>query len=176
MPMLSVEKFKIADKVVWIGVIFSGRVQGIAFAFDRGTLMRRVRSLAQHLQKRGTNVSLDIQPSGYPEKVFEVLIGELDNADFLPELSFEGVTPFEKRVYEWLTKNVKRGSVITYGSLARELGTSPRAIGGAMKRNPYPIVVPCHRVVAYDGIGYYSSGIEEKKFLLEIEGVKEWTS
>lgn len=73
-------------------------------------------------------------------------------------------------------KNVKRGSVITYGDLAKALNTSPRAVGGAMKRNPYPIVVPCHRVVAHDGIGYYSSGIEEKKFLLEIEGVKEWTS
>lgn len=179
MPMLSVEKFRVGERVVWIGVIFSGRVQGgIAFAFDRGgTLMKRIRALAEHLEKRGVSISLDVQPSDYPEKVFKVLIGELDNASFLRELSFEGVTPFEKKVYEWLTKNVKRGSVITYGDLAKALNTSPRAVGGgAMKRNPYPIVVPCHRVVASDGIGYYSSGIEEKKFLLEIEGVKEWTS
>lgn len=176
MPMLSVEKFRVGERVVWIGVIFSGRVQGIAFAFDRGTLMKRIHDLAEHLGKRGVSISLDVQPSDYPEKVFKVLIGELDNASFLRELSFEGVTPFEKKVYEWLTKNVKRGSVITYGDLAKALNTSPRAVGGAMKRNPYPIVVPCHRVVAHDGIGYYSSGIEEKKFLLEIEGVKEWTS
>ncbi|WP_209475645.1 methylated-DNA--protein-cysteine methyltransferase [Thermococcus stetteri] len=174
--MLSVEKFRVGEREVWIGVVFSGRVQGIAFAFDRRTLMERIRSLAEHLRKRGVSVSLDVQPSDYPEKVFKVMIGELDNADFLPELSFEGVTPFEKKVYEWLTKNVKRGSVITYGALAKALNTSPRAIGGAMKRNPYPIVVSCHRVVAHDGIGYYSSGIDEKKFLLEIEGVKEWTS
>ncbi len=166
------------ERVVWIGVIFSGRVWGgIAFAFDRSALMKRMHILAEHLRKRGVSISLDVQPSDYPEKVFKVLTGEIDNVDFLPELSFEGVTPFEKKVYEWLTKNVKRGSVITYGSLAKVLNTSPRAVGGgAMKRNPYPIVVPCHRVVASDGIGYYSSGIEEKKFLLEIEGVKEWTS
>ena len=104
------------------------------------------------------------------------MVGELDNGKALSELSFEGVTPFERRVYEWLTKNVKRGAVITYGSLAKALETSPRAVGGAMKRNPYPIIVPCHRVVASDGIGHYNLGIEEKKFLLELEGVKEWTS
>ncbi|MEO2151735.1 MAG: methylated-DNA--[protein]-cysteine S-methyltransferase, partial [Thermococcus sp.] len=121
-------------------------------------------------------VSLDVQPSNYTELVYRVMVGELDNGKALSELSFKGVTPFERRVYEWLTKNVKRGAVITYGSLANALGTSPRAVGGAMKRNPYPIIVPCHRVVASDGIGHYNIGIEEKKFLLELEGVKEWTS
>ncbi len=45
-----------------------------------------------------------------------------------------------------------------------------------MKRNPYPIVVPCHRVVARDGIGYYTPRLEEKVFLLGIEGVEVWTS
>ncbi|ASJ01362.1 methylated-DNA--protein-cysteine methyltransferase [Thermococcus gorgonarius] len=174
--MLSVEKFRVNDREVWIGVLFSGRIYGTAFAFDRKTLIERINSLANYLIKRGINVSLDIRPSDYPEKIFKVIVGELDNEHLLSELSFEGVTAFERRVYEWLTKNVKRGSVITYGSLAKVLGTSPRAIGGAMRRNPYPIVVPCHRVVAKNGIGYYSSGIEEKKFLLEIEGVKEWTS
>ena len=174
--MLAVERFRVADRDLWVGVIFSGRIQGISFAFTRGELLDRVRNLAEFLKNRGVDVSLDVQPSDYTEMVYRVLIGELDNAEALDELSFEGVTPFEKGVYEWLTKNVKRGSVITYGSLARALNTSPRAIGGAMRRNPYPIIVPCHRVVAKEGIGYYSSGIEEKKFLLEIEGVKKWTS
>lgn len=111
MPMLSVEKFRVGERVVWIGVIFSGRVQGIAFAFDRGTLMKRIHDLAEHLGKRGVSISLDVQPSDYPEKVFKVLIGELDNASFLRELSFEGVTPFEKKVYEWLTKTLKEGAL-----------------------------------------------------------------
>jgi len=172
--MLAVEKFN-PGKDVWIGVIFHGRIQGIGFAFTRGELLKRVENLAEFLRRRNVAVSLDVQPSNYTELVYRVLIGELDNEEVLPELSFEGVTPFERRVYEWLTKNVKRGELITYGGLAKALGTSPRAIGGAMRRNPYPIVVPCHRVVSKDGIGYYSSGIEEKRFLLRLEGVDGWT-
>ena len=174
--MLAVERFRVKGRDLWIGVIFHGRIQGISFAFTRGGLLERIRNLAGFLRGRNVAVSLDVQPSNYTELVYRVLIGELNNEKALSELSFEGVTPFERRVYEWLTKNVKRGTVITYGSLAKALETSPRAIGGAMKRNPYPIVVPCHRVVSKDGIGYYSSGIEEKRFLLELEGVKEWTS
>ncbi|WP_457743152.1 methylated-DNA--protein-cysteine methyltransferase [Thermococcus sp.] len=174
--MLAVERFRINDKDVWIGVIFHGKIQGISFAFRREELLGRIRDLAEFLRKRNISVSLDVRPSAYTELVYRVLTGELDNEKALGELSFEGVTPFERRVYEWLTKNVKRGELITYGSLAKALGTSPRAIGGAMRRNPYPVVVPCHRVVSKGGIGYYSSGIEEKKFLLELEGVKEWTS
>ena len=174
--MLAIERFRVNGRNVWVGVIFHGRIQGISFAFTRGQLLERVSNLSEFLRKRGVSLSLDVQPSNYTELVYRVMVGDIDNEEALRELSFEGVTPFERRVYEWLTKNVKRGAVITYGNLARALETSPRAIGGAMKRNPYPIVVPCHRVVASDGIGYYSSGIEEKRFLLELEGVKEWTS
>lgn len=174
--MLAIERFRVNGRDVWIGVIFHGRIQGISFAFTRRELLERVSNLAGFLRRRGVSLSLDVQPSNYTELVYRVMTGDLDNEEALSELSFEGVTPFEMLVYEWLTKNVKRGAVITYGNLARALETSPRAIGGAMKRNPYPIVVPCHRVVASDGIGYYSSGIEEKRFLLELEGVKEWTS
>jgi len=172
MGMLGVERFQAGGKALWIGVISTGRIQGISFAFDRRTLLRRIGRVAAFLGRRGVEVSLDMEPSDYPEMIYRVLTGGIDNRELLGELSFEGVTPFERRVYEWLTKNVKRGSVITYGALARALGTSPRAVGGAMKRNPYPILVPCHRVVSKEGIGYYSSGVDEKAFLLEIEGVK----
>ncbi|WP_297495088.1 methylated-DNA--protein-cysteine methyltransferase [Thermococcus sp.] len=174
--MLSIERFNVNGRDVWVGVIFHGRIQGVSFAFTRGKLLERVSNLAEFLRKRGVSLSLDVQPSNYTGLVYRVMVGDLDNEEALEELSFEGITLFERRVYEWLTKNVKRGAVITYGNLARALETSPRAIGGAMKRNPYPIIVPCHRVVASDGIGHYSSGIEEKRFLLELEGVKEWTS
>ncbi len=174
--MLAVERFRVNGRDVWIGVIFHGRIQGISFAFTRGELLERIRNLAEFLRRRNVSVSLDVQPSNYTELVYRVMVGELENEKALSELSFEGVTPFERRVYEWLTKNVKRGAVITYGSLANALRTSPRAVGGAMRRNPYPIIVPCHRVVSREGIGHYNLGIEEKKFLLELEGVKKWTS
>ncbi|ASJ13288.1 methylated-DNA--protein-cysteine methyltransferase [Thermococcus thioreducens] len=173
--MLSVDSFEIAGRRVWIGVFFSEKIQGITFSLEKGQFKSNINRLTGFLRRRGVSVDTARKQSEYPSLVMEVITGELDNGELLPMMSFEGLTPFERRVYEWLTKNVKRGSVITYGSLAEALKTSPRAIGGAMKRNPYPIVVPCHRVVARDGIGYYTPRLEEKVFLLEIEGVKGWT-
>ncbi|WP_297521793.1 methylated-DNA--protein-cysteine methyltransferase [Thermococcus sp.] len=173
--MLSADVFEIAGRKVWIAVFWAEKIQGITFALDNAQFSKNIERLASFLRKRGVDVDLARGGSDYPALVRDVIIGRVDNADLLPELSFEGVTPFERRVYEWLTKNVKRGSVITYGSLAKALNTSPRAIGGAMKRNPYPVVVPCHRVVARDGIGHYTPRLDEKIFLLKTEGVEEWT-
>ena len=173
--MLSADVFEIAGRKVWIAVLWAEKIQGITFALDNAQFSKNIERLASFLRKRGVDVDLARGGSDYPALVRDVIIGRVDNADLLPELSFEGVTPFERRVYEWLTKNVKRGSVITYGSLAKALNTSPRAIGGAMKRNPYPVVVPCHRVVARDGIGHYTPRLDEKIFLLKTEGVEEWT-
>ncbi len=173
--MLSADVFEIAGRKVWIAVLWAEKIQGITFALDDEQFSKNTERLASFLRKRGVDVDLTRGGSDYPALVRDVIIGRVDNADVLNELSFEGVTPFERRVYEWLTKNVKRGSVITYGSLAKALNTSPRAIGGAMKRNPYPVVVPCHRVVARDGIGHYTPRLDEKIFLLKTEGVKEWT-
>ncbi|HSU35170.1 MAG TPA: methylated-DNA--[protein]-cysteine S-methyltransferase, partial [Propionibacteriaceae bacterium] len=69
------------------------------------------------------------------------------------------------------------GETVTYAELARRSGTGipARAIGSIMAANPWPIVVPCHRVVASNGLGGYSGGepgheIETKRWLLENEG------
>ena len=70
-----------------------------------------------------------------------------------PSLKLEtGGTPFQRRVWRAL-KAIPFGSTLTYGALARKLGTSARAVGGACRDNPVPIVVPCHRVVAAGGAG-----------------------
>lgn len=61
-------------------------------------------------------------------------------------------TPFQRRVWQHL-RRIPSGSTRGYGELARELGSSARAVGGACRRNPIPIVVPCHRVVAAAGVG-----------------------
>lgn len=85
-------------------------------------------------------------------------------------------TEFQERVYATL-RNVPKGRVTTYGDLARLLGTSPRAVGQALRRNPYAPRVPCHRVVASDGgIGGFFGArtgkrIAEKIALLRREGV-----
>ena len=63
-------------------------------------------------------------------------------------------------------------AVVTYGDLARRLGSSPRAVGGAVGRNPISIVIPCHRVVGGGGrLTGYAGGLDRKRFLLELEGV-----
>jgi methylated-DNA-[protein]-cysteine S-methyltransferase len=89
-------------------------------------------------------------------------------------LQFTG-TPFQRRVWEAL-RAIPPGRTRTYGDLAAELGTSPRAIGGACRANPCPIVVPCHRVVGATGLGGFAgdtSGhkVEVKRWLLRHEGV-----
>jgi methylated-DNA-[protein]-cysteine S-methyltransferase len=63
------------------------------------------------------------------------------------------------------------GESMSYGALARILESGPRAIGQACARNPYPIVIPCHRVLGSDGIGHYSGGggLVTKQWLLDHE-------
>lgn len=80
-------------------------------------------------------------------------------------------SPFERRVWE-VTRRVRYGTVVSYGSLAIRLGLpgGARAVGNALGRNPVPIVVPCHRVIHGDrSIGGFSSGLRWKRFLLELE-------
>lgn len=175
--MLSIESFEIGGRRMWIAVIHGEEIHGITFSLDgRLFLNERLKALASFLVRRNVDVNLKEEKSEFPGIVFRTLRGEMDNGETFGLLSLRGLTPFERKVYEVLTKKVKRGEVISYGRLADMVKSSPRAIGGAMKRNPYPIVVPCHRVVSSRGIGYYTPKIEYKKFLLEIEGVEKWTS
>jgi methylated-DNA-[protein]-cysteine S-methyltransferase len=88
-------------------------------------------------------------------------------------------TPFELRLHE-ACKRVPAGKVTTYGSLAKVLNSSPRAVGQALRRNPYAPAVPCHRVVAaslelggFSGSwGAATPNVQRKKAMLEGEGVK----
>jgi methylated-DNA-[protein]-cysteine S-methyltransferase len=87
------------------------------------------------------------------------------------ELVFEGRSDFHKTVYKNLFL-LPKGEVITYGRLAEISGSknAARAVGTAMGTNPYPLIVPCHRVVRSDSLGNYSSGVHKKVKLLEAEG------
>lgn len=62
---------------------------------------------------------------------------------------------FQQRLRKQLTK-IKPGRPETYGSMAQRLGSAPRAVGAALRANPVPLVVPCHRVVAANDVGGYS--------------------
>tara|TARA_B100001057_G_scaffold101620_1_gene98720 strand:- start:484 stop:915 length:432 start_codon:yes stop_codon:yes gene_type:complete len=80
-------------------------------------------------------------------------------------------TKFQNRVWNYL-RRVPYGRTTSYGQIAKRLGTSPRAVGGALGRNNLMMSVPCHRVVSKDGklTGFTSvGGIKTKKRLLNVE-------
>ncbi len=81
------------------------------------------------------------------------------------------LTAFQKKVYT-IVKRIPMGETKSYGWVARQLGRpyAQRAVGQALKKNPFPIIVPCHRVIREDGtLGEYAWGKDLKKRLLEIE-------
>jgi methylated-DNA-[protein]-cysteine S-methyltransferase len=80
-------------------------------------------------------------------------------------------SPFDKRVWETM-RRIPYGQTRSYGELAMEVGSAPRAIGGACGRNRIPLVIPCHRVLASNGLGGFSggAGLPTKRQLLQLEG------
>jgi methylated-DNA-[protein]-cysteine S-methyltransferase len=92
---------------------------------------------------------------------------------FTVPLDLRYQAPFTERVLRTLLK-VPAGRLTTYGRLAAKAGSpgAARAVGGAVGRNPIPIIIPCHRVVAAGGIGGFGLGLDCKRTLLAIEGVE----
>lgn len=91
------------------------------------------------------------------------------------KIHFQTGTPFERRVWRILW-GIPYGKTVSYGWIAKKLGIlkgGAQAIGQANKKNPYPILIPCHRVIAADGtIGGYAYGNEIKRELLAHEGIR----
>lgn len=86
-----------------------------------------------------------------------------------------GGTAFQQRIWAAL-QAIPAGTVLTYGELAQKLDTAARAIGGACRANPIPILIPCHRVVGRQGLGGYTGALTGdplgiKCWLLRHEGV-----
>ena len=92
------------------------------------------------------------------------------------EISFESLKFMKNhtkciQIYKFLKKFITFGEVVTYGEVAKIFGVSPRLVGYCMRINPFPVVIPCHRVLSKKGLGGYSAGLEIKKELLRHEGV-----
>jgi methylated-DNA-[protein]-cysteine S-methyltransferase len=91
--------------------------------------------------------------------------------DFDLAVDLTPLPDFQRRVLEELIR-VPYGHIDTYGALAQRVGNprAARAVGGALNRNPIPIVVPCHRIVGASGsLTGYAGGLERKQLLLELE-------
>ena len=107
-------------------------------------------------------------------EVMKAGLGEGRSEKLVPVLSYEGLTDLEREIYEFV-RGVPRGSVVSYGDVAAGVGRprAARAVGNAMAKNPFPWVVPCHRVVKSDlSIGGFSGSPCRKGDLLRQEGIE----
>lgn len=84
------------------------------------------------------------------------------------DVNLADLSCFVRMVLEEVRK-IPYGEVVTYKELADKLKTSPRAVGQALKKNPIPIIIPCHRVIAKKDLGGFSAGIDIKRKLLRLE-------
>jgi methylated-DNA-[protein]-cysteine S-methyltransferase len=95
----------------------------------------------------------------------------LADADFPFDLPLaEAGSDFQRRVWAAISA-IPRGSVRTYGQVAKHIGSAPRAVGQACGANWFPLVIPCHRVTASGGLGGFSNHDDENGFHLS---VKRW--
>ncbi len=89
----------------------------------------------------------------------------------MTKLDLSNFTPFQRKVLE-AVKTIPYGEVRTYKWVAERMGNpgAARAVGQALKKNPYSVIIPCHRVIRSNGrLGGYSGGIQKKKRLLKKE-------
>ena len=129
-------------------------------------------------------VALDMRAQPHPDSLMDsshpsvILVrrwldGDFSVADSAP-IRLEG-SAFQRRVWSGM-RTIPAGEIRSYGDLARALGSSPRAVAGACRRNPVALLLPCHRVVSATGIGGYAGAtqgepVARKRWLLAREGV-----
>ena len=148
-------------------------VRYMAEGWGTGGLWFDGETLLLHELPSGTGIGIGAGPlNELAERLRSYFGGERDSfADVAIDL--EGYTDFQRAVVETL-RGVPFGEVVTYGELAALAGypNAQRAAGSVCAHNRFPLVVPCHRVIAANGIGRYgASGVEYKRRLLELENV-----
>ena len=106
-------------------------------------------------------------PGEVPDLIRQYCAGHIVNLTGLDSIALH-----EETVYTSIYRAVQQvpyGSTSTYGEIADRVGTAPRVVGQAMARNPTPLIVPCHRILAAHGIGGFSPSVEIKEALLAME-------
>ena len=111
--------------------------------------------------------SRDPLPGRVPVELQRYCAGIREDLQCLSSVALDPGYPYSA-IYRRV-REIPYGGTETYGAIGRELDTSPRIIGLAMKRNPTPLVIPCHRVVSRKGIGGFTPDPEIKNALLMME-------
>ena len=152
------------------GIAWSARgIAGVQLP-EGSDLAMRARMLRRFPGARETPPPAEVRQA--IEAMGALLRGESSELRSIP-LDLDGIAPFEQRVYE-VARTIPPGTTLSYGEIARRLGVpgAARDVGQALGRNPFPIVVPCHRVVAAGGkLGGFSArgGATTKRRLLSVE-------
>jgi methylated-DNA-[protein]-cysteine S-methyltransferase len=118
------------------------------------------------VEMTGKKPSFKAQGTEFMKAVEKYFVTGKDRfSSFTPD--YAGMTAFRKKVMQELRK-VPAGSTVTYGELAVAAGSpgAARAVGNVMATNPVPLFVPCHRVIATDGLGGFTGGLDVKRALL----------
>jgi methylated-DNA-[protein]-cysteine S-methyltransferase len=146
----------------WVGIQYS------ASGLQRIILPRKsapeVRELLVNSTLKAPDICADLQ-----KRLQDYFSG--CRVDFPDKLDFSGETDFQRQVWQ-AAQLIPRGATKSYQWLANQIGKpgAARAVGQALGKNPLPIIVPCHRVVASNGrLGGFTGGIEMKRFLLILE-------
>ena len=154
----------------WLGIVFSER------GLTQLCLPQRTQDAARRALESGKRrldaLNFDAPPAK-ARPYWDALIGYFEGRvkDFSLPLDLEGATNFEMAVWE-TAQRIPYGETRSYGWIAEVMrrSGSARAVGGALGRNPLPIIIPCHRVVRADGsLGGFSAGLEWKRRLLDLE-------
>ena len=119
-----------------------------------------------------TRIHFSQEMPSEPSKLAEEIAVHLESGSPCPktELDMSACTDFQKQIYA-LVQAIPRGKTMAYGQVADRAARpgAARAVGRAMATNPFAILVPCHRVVAKNGLGGYLWGTEMKEKLLRLE-------
>jgi len=140
---------------------------GMLGILDNGKVIQAINFLYNKAIPCAANSSLAEQATSQLQQFFS-------NAQFKFNLPItDAITPFQMKVRHALL-NIPVGETMTYGNVAKTIASSARAIAGGCRRNPVPIIVPCHRIVATNGIGGFSGAVDgaplaNKQWLLEHE-------
>jgi O-6-methylguanine DNA methyltransferase len=150
----------------WLGLVLSpvGLRAVTLPCRDRDAALEQVLALGARQEAR------DHELGDLPERLRRYARGE--PVAFSDALDFSAATPFQRAVWQ-ATQEIPYGQTRSYGWLAARVGRprAARAVGQAMAANPWPIIVPCHRVVSSNGrLGGYGGGLDMKERLLVLEG------
>ena len=153
--------------LVWDYIRKKPQLEYIYLPNPKAKLAARIIKDFPEINKIKRNIS-----GGIDDQIEKLYFGKKEKFD-LSLLNLSKLTDFSIKVLKQACK-IPRGKVATYSGLAAKLGkpNAARAVGTALANNPFPIIIPCHRVVRADGsLGGFGGGLKMKRELLDREGV-----